>query len=541
MTTTVVTGTGRRSSIRQSELQTPTLASSSQSMTSPIDKFPPFKDELYETTAESPETLRYTQNDRWEPRRSNYLPRDLKNGTIRNPKHRSRKSISEAITTIRTRNASVSANAQELAEALRAPVSYRLIVLCLIWYTTSALTNTSSKSILNALPKPITLTIIQFAFVPIWCCLLSSLSSSFPWLRNSVPALRNGLRSPSREVIVTTLPLACFQLAGHILSSMATSKIPVSLVHTIKGLSPLFTVLAYRILFRIRYARATYLSLIPLTLGVMLACSTGFSTNFFGILCALFAALVFVSQNIFSKKLFNEAEMQSTGRRKLDKLNLLCYCSALAFILTLPIWFVSEGYPLVFDFFQDGVISLTGKEGSLDHGALFLEFVFNGVSHFAQNILAFVILSMVSPVSYSVASLVKRVFVIVVAIVWFGSSTTPIQAVGIGLTFIGLYLYDRNSHDDLADRRANADHFRANESVLPLNRSGAKAWDSNGYAFPSGKGMDQQSSNNLSFPPVGLKKEDDAPGQGRPRGSSNARVWLPPGTKQETTWQPSDS
>lgn len=211
---------------------------------------------------------------------------------------------------------------------------------------TSAVTNTSSKSILNALPKPVTLTIIQFAFVPIWCFVLVYLSTVIPSLRRSIPALKNGLRYPSREVIMTALPLAVFQLAGHILSSMATSQIPVSLVHTIKGLSPLFTVLAYRVLFRIRYARATYLSLVPLTLGVMLACSTGFSTNFFGILCALVAALVFVSQNIFSKKLFNDAaraesEMQPAGRRKLDKLNLLFYCSAIAFILSLPIWLFS--------------------------------------------------------------------------------------------------------------------------------------------------------------------------------------------------------
>lgn len=515
-------------------------------MTSPIDKFPPFKDDLYDTTAEATEpvsasTVRYTQSERWEPRRGNYTSRDLRPSRY-NPKHRSRKSISEAISTIRTRNASVSANAQELAEALRAPVSYRLIGLCLIWYMTSALTNTSSKSILNALPKPITLTVVQFAFVSIWCLSLSYLSASFPWLRDSVPALKNGIQYPTRDAIMTALPLAVFQLAGHILSSMATSKIPVSLVHTIKGLSPLFTVLAYRIFFRIRYARATYLSLIPLTLGVMLACSTGFSTNFFGILCALVAALVFVSQNIFSKKLFNEAEIQSSGRRKLDKLNLLCYCSGLAFILTLPIWFICEGYPLVSDLMQDGVISLSGKKDSLDHGALFLEFVFNGVSHFAQNILAFVLLSMISPVSYSVASLVKRVFVIVVAIVWFGNSTTKIQAVGIAMTFLGLYLYDRNSHDDLADRRAKTDHFRAEESVLPLNaRTGSKPWDSNGYAFPAGKGVEPQVSGPSLFSTADLKKEDDVPGRGRPRGSSNARAWLPPGTKQETTWQPSDS
>lgn len=407
---------------------------------------------------------------------------------------------------------------------------------------TSALTNTSSKSILTALPRPVTLTIVQFAFVPLWCFLLVYLSTVFPSLKRIIPPLKNGIRYPTRDVVLGALPLAVFQLAGHILSSMATSQIPVSLVHTIKGLSPLFTVLAYRIFFRIRYAKATYLSLIPLTLGVMLACSTGFSTNFFGIVCALWAALVFVSQNIFSKKLFNEAsraelDMQSSGRQKLDKLNLLCYCSGLAFILTLPIWVVSEGYSLISDIMKDGAISLTGKEGSLDHGALFLEFIFNGASHFAQNILAFVLLSMISPVSYSVASLVKRVFVIVVTIIWFGNPTTPIQAFGIALTFLGLYLYDRNSHDDLADQRANADHFRAKGAVLPLTvRTTRQAWDSNGYAFPSEKAAGGDSSYTTSPLPNNLKREGNWLGRVRPRGTSVSRTWVPPGTKQESSW-----
>ncbi|KAL1968759.1 hypothetical protein VTN77DRAFT_1585 [Rasamsonia byssochlamydoides] len=535
--------------MRQSNWQPPTKMSSPQPSSSPLDKFPPFTDDASDRAVESEnarssQPLRNDRDDLWQPRKAGHVSWEHVNG-LGISKHRSRKSISEAISTIRTRNASMSANAHELAEALRAPVSYKLIGLCLIWYMTSALTNTSSKSILNALPKPITLTIVQFAFVSIWCLLLAYFSVLFPALKRAVPALKNGILPPSREVITTALPLAIFQLAGHILSSMATSQIPVSLVHTIKGLSPLFTVLAYRIFFRIKYARATYLSLIPLTVGVMLACSTGFSTNFFGILCALCAALVFVSQNIFSKKLFNEAaraesEPQPSGRRKLDKLNLLYYCSGLAFLLTLPIWFISEGYRLIAEFLRSGAIALSEKEGSLDHGALLFEFIFNGLSHFAQNILAFVLLSMISPVSYSVASLIKRVFVIVVAIVWFGSSTTPVQALGIVLTFIGLYLYDRNSHDDIADQRANADRFRSRDSILPLTVSTpSKPWDSNGFAFPAVKPGDDRRCDSPSISEQ--KKEDDRPGHVRARGSSLSRTWLPPGTKQETTWQPGDS
>ena len=133
MIATTVTGTERRSPIQTSELQTPTKASSSQSMTSPIDKFPSFSDESHDTIAEpegphSSSTVRYTPHDLWEPRKAGAFSREHGNGSTRASKHRPRKSISEAISTIRTRNASVSANAQELAQALRAPVSYQLIV-----------------------------------------------------------------------------------------------------------------------------------------------------------------------------------------------------------------------------------------------------------------------------------------------------------------------------------------------------------------------------------------------------------------------------
>ncbi|KAK5988689.1 Putative transporter C83.11 [Cladobotryum mycophilum] len=395
--------------------------------------------------------------------------------------HGRQKSLSDAFRTIRTRNGSISQNAHEIADALRAPVSPKLVILCLMWYTSSALTNTSSKSILNAFDMPATLTLIQFAFVSSLCIFLAWLATVFPILRVKISALRHPIRRPTREVIMTTLPLAAFQIFGHLLSSTATSKIPVSLVHTIKGLSPLFTVLAYRVIYDIRYPQATYLSLIPLTLGVMLACSgkSGYGGQLLGVIEALLATLIFVTQNIFSKKLFNEAakvEAEGGGgqSKKLDKLNLLCYSSGMAFALTVPIWFWSEGITLLRDFLHDGSLDLSEKPNSFDHGRLTLEFIFNGVFHFGQNILAFVLLSMVSPVTYSVASLIKRVFVIVMAILWFRSPTTPMQAVGIALTFLGLYLYDRTSESNKADRRARTMQTRGGTPLLPLSEDPGK-------------------------------------------------------------------
>ncbi|KAI1045208.1 hypothetical protein LB505_004981 [Fusarium chuoi] len=528
-----------------------------------MEKFPDFIDTpLGESPPESPLNPPGWANgapprpsDRWRPASKS------DNGWSTVPRgHNRQKSLTDAIRTIRGRNGSVSQNAHEIADALRAPVSPKLIVrpffpspkpniLCLLWYTSSALTNTSSKSILIAFDKPATLTLVQFAFVSSLCIFMAWLATIFPVLRTRITALKHPIRKPTRDVIRTTLPLAAFQIGGHLLSSTATSKIPVSLVHTIKGLSPLFTVLAYRIVYDIRYPKTTYLSLIPLTFGVMLACSgkTTYGGELIGVIHALLATVIFVTQNIFSKKLFNEAakaeaESPHSLPKKLDKLNLLCYSSGMAFLLTLPIWFWSEGFTLLMNFYHEGSIDLNEQPNSMDHGRLTLEFVFNGVFHFGQNILAFILLSMVSPVTYSVASLIKRVFVIVLALVWFRSPTTPLQGVGIALTFLGLYLYDRTKSGNKADQKAQSMQIKRS-SILPITNIGLRptpimespqSTELNARSYPYHEGYFGRPS--AAEDP---KKSDDGVPRSRTPGTGNGG-WLPPGTKQEDTWQPGD-
>ena len=335
------------------------------------------------------------------------------------------------------------------------------------------MSNTSSKAILMTLPKPVTLSLVQFAFVSSWCIFAAQLASYYRPLKVAVPALKYGIQRPSREIILITLPLTAFQIGGHVLHSHAMSRIPVSLVHTIKGLSPLFTVLAYKIFYRINYSTSTYLSLVPLTLGVVLACSVEVSANLLGLIAAFGSALLFVTQNIVSKKLFNEASKAEadplTQRdRRPDKLNLLCYSSGLAFILIFPLWLFTEGLELTSDFLRDASVDLSNKPGSYDHGRLTLEFIFNGTFHFLQSLVAFALLSLVSPVTYSVASQIKRVSIVLFAIVWFGNRVSIVQAGGITLTFLGLYLYDRSSDSSNADRRASRMQMRPDDNLLPL-------------------------------------------------------------------------
>ncbi|KAF2770741.1 TPT-domain-containing protein [Teratosphaeria nubilosa] len=471
------------------------------------------------------------------------------NGSASTGRHGRQKSLSEAIQTVRTRKMSISENAHEIADSLRAPVSLKLVLLCAFWYMSSIMTNTSSKSILTALPKPVTLTVVQFLLVSFWCLVLSWLAKSASSVRDTLPVLKHGIRRPSREIILCVLPLTAFQIGGHILNSDAMSRIPVSLVHTIKGLSPLMTVMAYRVFFNVKYSIPTYLSLIPLTLGVVLACSASFRANLLGLIYAFGSAILFVTQNIVSKKIFNEsdrAEADGTpvGRRKPDKLNLLCYSSMLALIITLPIWVWTEGWVLLTDYFHDSSITLSGRPGSFDHGRLILEFIFNGTFHFGQSMVAFVLLGMVSPVTYSVASLIKRVVVIMFAIVWFGNPMTSVQGFGFLLTFIGLYLYDRTSDAAKADKRAQ-EKEATEDHLLPLNLGDLKKNDDESAVYtdsPQSADMPRRSFGN------GKRGEPNGHANGTPRPGGTATPSnmngvpesLPPGTKAQETWSQAD-
>jgi solute carrier family 35 protein E1 len=227
-------------------------------------------------------------------------------------------------------------------------------------------------------------------------------------------------------------------------------------------------VAAYALLFGVSYSPKTYLSLLPLTIGVMLACTFDMSaSNTTGLLCAFGSALVFVSSNIFFKKIMPAASNHTQSSHKLDKINLLFYSSSMAFLLMIPIWLY---YDLPTFLLPSTIVSHPSHGHTTPHSVTYYFFM-NGTVHFAQNIIAFVILSSTSPVTYSIASLIKRVAVICIAIVWFSQSVHPVQGFGIAMTFMGLWMYN-NAKGDVEKgenkmRRVEA----ARDLMLPSTKS----------------------------------------------------------------------
>ncbi|KAJ7931702.1 triose-phosphate transporter family-domain-containing protein [Mycena leptocephala] len=337
------------------------------------------------------------------------------------------------------------------SSTLSAPAasSLRLLLLCTLWYTSSALSSNTGKAILIQFRYPVTLTFVQFGFVAGYCLLFMS------------PVVRfSRMRRPTRQIIQSTLPMGMFQVGGHIFSSLAISRIPVSTVHTIKvrklpcPLSPLFTVAAYALLFGVSYSSKTYISLLPLTIGVMLASSADMSVS-----------------NIFFKKIM-PSNAQTTSH-KLDKLNLLLYSSGMAFLLMIPIWLYYD-LPVLLSSSTAAAAAAASSSAKQPAHSVGYYFFMNGTVHFAQNIIAFVILASTSPVTYSIASLIKRVWVICIAIVWFSQSIHPVQGVGILMTFTGLYMYNNAKSDVERGEKQMRRVEAARDLALPTTKEDAR-------------------------------------------------------------------
>lgn len=93
---------------------------------------------------------------------------------------------------------------------------------CFMWYLCSSLSSNTGKHIMNSFKYPVTLTFVQFLLVACWCLIMENIFKS------------TNIKKPTRQIIQTIVPLSMFMIVGHVFSSLSISKIPVSLVHTIK-------------------------------------------------------------------------------------------------------------------------------------------------------------------------------------------------------------------------------------------------------------------------------------------------------------------
>lgn len=192
---------------------------------------------------------------------------------------------------------------------------------------------------------------------------------------------------------------------------------------------PLFTVILSQLILKERHTKWVYLSLVPIVAGVVIASFTEISFDLIGLISALISTMGFSLQNIYSKKVLKDTEIHH--------LRLLHMLGRLALFMFLPVW-------LYIDFKVVTTPSLLfsggGSSGSYKTLVLLLS---DGILNWLQNIIAFSVMSMVTPLTYSVSSAFKRIFVIGVSLFILGNPVTGLNILGMMLTIVGVLAYNR--------------------------------------------------------------------------------------------------
>ena len=163
-------------------------------------------------------------------------------------------------------------------------------------------------------------------------------------------------------------------------------------------------------------------SLVPIVVGVSVASATDVSFSWVGCAAALGSNLASTARNVYSK------QVMSGVRGNIDSVSLLTVVNAFAFAMLLPFTAALDGASLAAGGWE-GVAPVAG----LALGSAVLLQLYQQVSYN--------ILSKVSAVTHSVANCVKRVVVIVAAVIFFRHPVSPLNGIGTALALGGVFLY----------------------------------------------------------------------------------------------------
>ncbi len=345
----------------------------------------------------------------------------------------------------------------------------RIVSLCVCWYSVSSANGVMGKWILSEFPHPMTLTLVQLAAITVF----------------ARPALRAlGIRPMTglsrRHYWRMVVPLAAAKFLSSVFAHVSIWKVPVSYAHTVKASMPLFTVAISKCVRGEKHSARTYLSLLPIIMGVAVATVTEVSFDAAGLVSALASTAILAGQATFTKTVNEETGVHA--------LRLLQVLSQLSLLMFFPVW-------LYFDFgdviAHPAVAGITGgaqsevgvEEDSRTVSLAFLLAV-DAVCHFLQNIVAFTIMNRLSRLSYAVASATKRIVIITTSLLLLQNHVTGLNILGMSMAIGGVMCYNKVKLDEKRSKESLPTTMSGSNGV---NKTLAPLWNNNHYSSPKVK------------------------------------------------------
>ena len=305
--------------------------------------------------------------------------------------------------------------------------------LLVVWYGSSVLTSLSTKEILSSFPHPVTVALIQQAVA--FSCSLAGLSEGEEGSRSRS---RNGggggggSSYGSRWEMLSDWQLhaVTLQMSGVMVVSLVAYRwslmaASIAFVHTVKTLGPVFTVAFARLLLGERLPLLHYLAVVPIVLGVALTSITDAEGSLVGLIAASISMSASALQAVTAKRLLKDRLVSSRA-------DLFAIAALQAFFLLLPLSLAVD-------------TSAWRQLPALEPRArvrIASWLVLNGLCSFVNQYVSLSVLdAMASPLSYSLAQVMKRATVITVAMAYTWKPVTLLHGSGIALSLAGALGY----------------------------------------------------------------------------------------------------
>lgn len=286
-----------------------------------------------------------------------------------------------------------------------APDKRRLLCLILSYYIASTVTSCLTKAVLDAFPRPITVSFVQQSIASIG------------------GIVRVGSISGALREWRAALPVAVALLISVVLYRISLIYNTLSFAQAIKTLQPLFATMLSALFLQERSSMRRVLSLMLLLSGVAVATTTELSFSTLGFFCTLGSCFAQALQSVLSKSLL--------VHNRIGEDHLFACAAMYTTLLLAPLWLVADARALI-----------AGESPGIIESGAGLLLMLNGVSNFLAQSLSFAVLcAVISPVSAAVVSTFKRVVVIVAAIVWFRTPVTVPHAFGVAVAVVGVALF----------------------------------------------------------------------------------------------------
>lgn len=209
-----------------------------------------------------------------------------------------------------------------------------------------------------------------------------------------------------------------------VLGNMSLKYIPVSFNQAIGATTPAFTAcLAFIITWKAE-SWMTYLTLIPVILGIVIASNSEPSFHLLGVI------FCFSSTAGRALKSVVQGIILSSDSEKLHSMNLLLYMAPIAMVLLLPASFILEG----------NVSAVVVSKAMNDPWILVLLFA-NAFAAYLTNLTNFLVTKHTSALTLQVLGNAKGAVAAVVSVLVFKNPVTALGAFGFGVTICGVVLY----------------------------------------------------------------------------------------------------